>query len=513
MLSFLPGAQAFAIAGLLAAAAPVAIHLLNRRRFRVVDWAAMDFLLEALQRNRKLLQLRDLLLLALRTVAIALFGLAIARPYFSSSSSLANPNAPLHAILVLDNSLSMGHEKLGGATLLEEARARAREFVDQLPPGSRISILPLCGLAGGFSLDAYRTKEDALEAIDKIELVDRAGSAALAADLALQASQQVPEMPDKRVVFLGDQQVVNWPTDAAAGALANVAEMQVVSVAPVEIENTWIDSFRMEDGVADAETPAIFTAVVRHKGTQPRPNVQVTLTIEGLEVATETVNLGPDQDREVTFPYRFDVPAESNEPMFVAAKVSIPGDRLPQDDSRYLAAPVVAALPVVFVDQYGASGEDPAKNHYGETRHVRRLLAPVTSRADAGKQLVEVRHVKLEQLDRQLLEDARMVVLAGVESPEGATGLLREFVTQGGQLVIAAGADFDSAAWNRSGWLDGGGMLPAPLKGTVGKLPDEPGALRPFFLDYESLKDHEYFRLAGVADEELRDSSKRWRVI
>ena len=57
----------FATAGLILAAGPVIIHLLNRRRFRVVDWAAMDFLKEAMQRQRRILRLRDLFLLVLRT--------------------------------------------------------------------------------------------------------------------------------------------------------------------------------------------------------------------------------------------------------------------------------------------------------------------------------------------------------------------------------------------------------------------------------------------------------------
>ena len=54
------------------------IHLLNRRRHRTVHWAAMDFLREALQRNRRILQMRDLLLLLMRCAAILLFGLALA---------------------------------------------------------------------------------------------------------------------------------------------------------------------------------------------------------------------------------------------------------------------------------------------------------------------------------------------------------------------------------------------------------------------------------------------------
>src|SRR5580704_12796165 len=74
MPSFVAGS--FALAGLIAAAAPLVIHLLNRRRYRVVDWAAMDLLREALSRNKRLLHLRDLVLLALRTLCVLLFALA-----------------------------------------------------------------------------------------------------------------------------------------------------------------------------------------------------------------------------------------------------------------------------------------------------------------------------------------------------------------------------------------------------------------------------------------------------
>src|SRR5262245_21011137 len=64
----------FAAAGAICACAPLIIHLLNRRRYRVVKWAAMDFLRQAVQQNRRILQIRDILLLVLRTAAVLLFG-------------------------------------------------------------------------------------------------------------------------------------------------------------------------------------------------------------------------------------------------------------------------------------------------------------------------------------------------------------------------------------------------------------------------------------------------------
>ena len=100
----------FAVAGLLAAAGVLVIHFLNRRRYKVVYWAAMDFLREAIFRNRRLLQLRDLLLLGLRMACLILFGLALARPGCRSAGR-PDPNMPVHAVVLVDNSLSMAYRE------------------------------------------------------------------------------------------------------------------------------------------------------------------------------------------------------------------------------------------------------------------------------------------------------------------------------------------------------------------------------------------------------------------
>ena len=63
-MSFSVGA--FALAGAAMAAGPIIIHLLHRRRFRTIDWAAMQFLRQAVRQSRRIMQLRDLLLMLLR---------------------------------------------------------------------------------------------------------------------------------------------------------------------------------------------------------------------------------------------------------------------------------------------------------------------------------------------------------------------------------------------------------------------------------------------------------------
>ncbi len=401
----------FAVAGAIAASGPIIIHLLNRRRFKVRYWAAMDFLREAMNRNRRILRLRDILLLILRTVAILLFGLALARPFFKGSNTgQINPGQPVHAILLVDNSMSMAYRQ-GSDTLLDEAKARGKELIEALPDGSRMTVLPLCG-GGSFSRDAYRTKKDAVEALDRIAVVDRSGTAAQAADLARDAMLRATDVKDeaKRIVFLGDQQAENWKGLTAAN-LKDLPELQVVDVSARAPENTWVSEFKLLDGLADVAAPARFVAKLTHQGHAARTHVQVMLSIDGQEVQSKTVDLNPDQTAQVTFDYQFSDPPDSGSIRWSTAKVSLPADRLEIDDSRYLAVPVVAALPVVFVDQYGET-EDPKRNRFGETRHLRGLLSPQNVRGQTQTNLVRIVLRRIDQLDQKDLRDARLVVIA-----------------------------------------------------------------------------------------------------
>lgn len=500
----------FAAAGAIFAAGPVIIHLLNRRRYRVLKWAAMDFLLEAVQRNRRILHLRDILLLILRTAAILLFGLALSRPFWASSQAQFDSRQPLHAVLVVDNSLSMGYQVLGG-DLLAQAKARARDFIDELPGGSKISVLPACGQSGGYSPDPYDTKDAAREALDRIHVVDRSASFTRGLNEARKACEAVPQL-GKRIVFFTDAQRSNW-RDLQADELKDLPPVQIVALPHDNQDNAWISDLSLQDGLADIETPSTIVVEVQQRGKRAGI-VQVALSVGDTVIGEKSVDFSPTEEgagaaRQVEFQHVFNALAELPEPerpVFVSLKATITSDNLPQDDSRYLIVPVVAALPVVFVDQYGDQ-EDASRNRLGETRHLRKLLAPKTARSDAPKQLVKVRHLRPDQLSRDLLADARVVIMAGISSPGENVSLLREYVQQGGQLLLAAGGGFDPQAWNDEAWLDGMGILPLPLASEpIGETPEAAGnKLKPFFLSFESLRGEKLFELPNVSEEELRD--------
>ena len=68
------------LAGLSAIAIPIIIHLLNRRKFQKVVWAAMRFLQLSIEKNQRRMEIEDMILLVLRCLLVAMIALALARP-------------------------------------------------------------------------------------------------------------------------------------------------------------------------------------------------------------------------------------------------------------------------------------------------------------------------------------------------------------------------------------------------------------------------------------------------
>src|SRR6185503_18119715 len=90
-----------------AAAAPLIIHLWNKRKYREVSWAAVEFLLAAMRKNARRVQLQQWLLLAVRTLLIVLVVLAVAEPFLERAGLSFVAGERTHKLLVLDGSFSM----------------------------------------------------------------------------------------------------------------------------------------------------------------------------------------------------------------------------------------------------------------------------------------------------------------------------------------------------------------------------------------------------------------------
>src|SRR5260370_14991392 len=127
------------LTGLAAVAIPPIIHLLNRRRYDVVDWGAMQFL-QVSEITRRRLLIEELLLMLLRMGLIAVLVLALAGPFSDHSPFNSGQRTNRDVVLIFDGSASMTF-KGSGKSAQEQAKEWATTFVNGLAPGDSVAIL------------------------------------------------------------------------------------------------------------------------------------------------------------------------------------------------------------------------------------------------------------------------------------------------------------------------------------------------------------------------------------
>src|SRR6516164_3232864 len=128
--------------GTLLGAIPIIIHLLNRRRFRRVEWAPMKYLKLTIQRNRRRIQIEQLLLLLLRIALPVLLFLFLARPVLNPTGleRWVVGGGRSSEIVLVDDSMGMGYAS-GGPPAFHRAREVAGAILAAAQPQDRCTLV------------------------------------------------------------------------------------------------------------------------------------------------------------------------------------------------------------------------------------------------------------------------------------------------------------------------------------------------------------------------------------
>ena len=114
-------------------AIPLIVHLVNQRRFQTIPWAAMMFLLQASKMSSGYTKLRQWLILAMRTLAIASLIFFTSRPLASGLIGLLGNKSGEVAVVLIDRSPSMRQVLPGsGLTKLESAMLQLSSTIETL---------------------------------------------------------------------------------------------------------------------------------------------------------------------------------------------------------------------------------------------------------------------------------------------------------------------------------------------------------------------------------------------
>ncbi|MFH1267758.1 MAG: BatA domain-containing protein, partial [Planctomycetota bacterium] len=192
---------------LAAAAAPILIHLWSRRRYRQMDWAAMEYLLSAIRRNRRRLQIEQLLLLLLRTLAIVLVVLAVAEPYFERAGLAFTPGERTHRVIVIDGSYSMAYTPTDKSRF-QRAKEVAARIVEESPQGDGFTLVVMSAPPRVVVGNPVFEPRDFLPELDDLALphttADLPATLAQVEQVLFTARREHPRLVREEVYFLSD---------------------------------------------------------------------------------------------------------------------------------------------------------------------------------------------------------------------------------------------------------------------------------------------------------------------
>ena len=213
--------------GLVLASVPIIIHLWNRRRFRVVEWAPMRYLKLTIRTNRKRMRIEQILLLTVRTLLIVLLFAALARPALSKAGMggwLAS-RARSSRLIVIDDSLSMQYQA-DRKSAFEIAKDAASEIIRTIGSQDSVTIVLTSHADHPMFRDvSLSDRGNILRDIAKLTPTDAAGDWAA---VFKRVDDYLTSMahPQKELIILTDMRQSGW-TPAVAAQTARWASASI----------------------------------------------------------------------------------------------------------------------------------------------------------------------------------------------------------------------------------------------------------------------------------------------
>jgi hypothetical protein len=459
---------------------PIVIHLLNRRRFKVVQWAAMDYLLRAMRRNRKRLKFEQWLLLATRCALILLFFIGFAWMALMTLVPTGCARQTLGAVggrsglnvFVIDNSYSTSYEMEhpgGGKTHLEQEKLIAKRLIDQLNSGGEsVAIIAAARPAiqimarPGYDLNAARAAVDRLE--QSYSSTDLAG----ALQLALQTARE-DTSGTRNLYILTDGTHSAWQgpqSDAIKRLGPELAKAyHVTHFNMTEGRQQWnqaIVDLKPVDGLVNTKFETRLATLARGYGAGPEQSLHWTLDGAPLGNA-QTIK--PDSSSEPVLVALKPTDLKSGGPHVVVATLGDErggGDGLKIDNRFYRAIDVASELKVLIVE--GTRGSNALD---GSGTFLQLALSPpredaVGAGAGHTDSYVSSDVISDLNLSDKVLTDYRAVILCGVgQISKPQADALHEFVNSGGTLMVFMGEPVSKENYNEV--LLPRQLLPGPL--------------------------------------------------
>jgi hypothetical protein len=437
--------------GILGASIPIIIHLINRKKALVHKFAAIDFILQSHERFAARFKLRQLLLLILRSLLVALLAMALAKPFLRPAGGASlSADVPTSYAIIIDDSYSMGYT-INDQALFEKAKQGAKQLINSLSVVDDAVIL-LCSNPESEPLSNLNTdKQRLLEKIDSLQPTHFTTRIAGAIERAC-AILDTSRLKAKRIFLLTDLTKNGWVEKQFSLVNKKLQDGRfkiiVTDVSGAgKLNNIAIDNVETHYDPTVKNAQVGIKITVSNFSPLPVNELLCRVTVEEDLIAQGFINVEANSSATKEF---FWEPTKGG---YFRGYVEIANDSLAIDDIRNFIINITRDITVLIVDG------DPRTNLYeSESFYLEKALNPGRALTSHIKSIV----CNPTELSSLRLKDFDLILLCNVEtiSPEKIMELQR-FVSEGGGLVFTLGDRVDMEYYNRSF----SALLPNPLRG------------------------------------------------
>jgi hypothetical protein len=406
--------------GLAAAAIPILIHLLNRRRLRTVEFSSLAFLKELQRTSVRRVKLRQWLLLLLRTLTVLFLVLAFARPALVGPVAGFGGRSATSTMLLFDDSPSMTARN-GNGVLFDQAKTAAKRIVASTRDGDEILVLRMSDARTSVEPIAMRSKESAASEIDRLKPSPVRTPFGSALPRALSLLSKTAQ-PNHELVFLSDCQANQWIADSVSVRQQSTVRLFVVRTGEESLPNSAIISAKPASTLLTPSTPIELSARVASFNDNRSKAITASVFLNDLRVGQQAVDLPSNGVSSANI--RF----VSRKSGLLGGSVEIDDGAVDVDNKRFFTLSIPEKITVALV---GGSADD-----------IKYLKTGLTLAGDstlAG--LFSVRTFTEAEFGGLDFSSVDVVALANIHSITPATGgRLIRFLKSGGGMLLMPGS-------------------------------------------------------------------------
>lgn len=279
----------FFLFALLALVIPIAIYLFNFKRYKTVYFSNVQLLKRIKQESRKKSQLKQLLILLSRLLAVASLVFAFSRPYIPTNNRTAMVSQQIVGIYI-DNSFSMKAEGEKGP-LLEQAKIKATEIANSYPAGTQF-----LALTNDFTLSSQfpLNKEQFVRQVSEIKDCSRSPKLAEVYAQAVGSITAALKKAEKTLYILSDFQKKGMSLELVkpdSSVWTYLFPLKAGKTNNLLIDSCWFETPGRKIGQAEK----LFVRV-KNLSAQAYQNIPIRLNINDSLKAIANINIGAQEE-------------------------------------------------------------------------------------------------------------------------------------------------------------------------------------------------------------------------